>query len=159
MAIYVYQTTNGILVSWIPEDLTIAQAQAQGQLASNAQLAAAGNSAVDKLPPLDESHTWDPTQKTVITITPPTPVNLLNTFDFIMAFTPAELAAIRGTTTDNNIQRFLYALEVTQGMNLNNTTIQNSLQYLVSKGLLTQARMNAILATVNSDAAYAVGRG
>jgi hypothetical protein len=76
-----------------------------------------------------------------------------------MAFTPAELAAIRGTTTDNNIQRFLYALEVTQGMNLNNNTITSSLQYLVSKGLLTQARMNTILATVDSGASYAVGRG
>jgi hypothetical protein len=156
MAIYVYQTTSGVLVSWIPEDLTIAQAQANGQLASNAQLAAAGNSAVDKLPPLDSSHAWDPTQKTVITVTPPTPANLLNSFDFIMAFTAAELAAIRASS-DNNIAQFLYAMEVTQGINLNHTVIKNALQYLVTKGLLTQARANAILATVDSGAASATG--
>jgi hypothetical protein len=158
MAIYVYNNSNGVLISWIPEDLTIAQAQASGQLASNADLAAAGNGAKDNLPPLDETHAWDPATKTVITVVPPIPVNLLNTFDFIMAFTPAELATIRGTTTDDNIQRFLYALEVTQGMDLNNATIKNSLQYLVTKGLLTQARANAILATVDSKASYAVGR-
>jgi hypothetical protein len=156
MAIYVYQTTSGVLVSWIPEDLTIAQAQANGQLASNAQLAAAGNSAVDKLPPLDDSHAWDPATKTVITVTPPVPANLLNSFDFIMAFTAAELAAIRNSA-DNNIQQFLYAMEVTQGINLNHNTIKNSLQYLVNKGLLTQARANAILATVDSGAASATG--
>jgi hypothetical protein len=158
MAIYVYQTSNGILQSYIPDNITIAQAQTSGQLASNAALAAAGNAAKDNLPPLDDTHAWDPATQTVVTVIPPVPLNLLNTYDFIMAFTAAELAAIRGTTADNNIQQFLYAMQVTQGMNLNSNSIKNSLQYLVTKGLLTQARANAILATVGGDAAYAVGR-
>jgi hypothetical protein len=158
MAIYVYKTANGILQSYIPDNVTIAQAQASGQLASNADLAAAGNAAKDSLPPLDDTHTWDPATQTVVVVTAPIPLNLLNTYDFIMAFTAAELAAIRGTTADNNIQQFLFAMQVTQGMNLNSTSIKNSLQYLVTKGLLTQARANAILATVGGDAAFAVGR-
>lgn len=152
MAIYVYQTSSGVLVSWIPENITVADAQASGQLASSEDLAAAGNTAVGGLPPLDQSHAWDPTQKTVVVVTPPTPANLLNSFDFIMAFTAAELAAIRGSS-DNNIQQFLYAMEVTQGINLNHATIKNSVQYLVNHSLLTQARANTILATTESGAA------
>jgi hypothetical protein len=158
MAIYVYQNTTGILVSWIPEDLTIAEAQASGQLASSADLTAAGNRAKDKLPPLDETHAWDPATKTVVTVVPPTPVNLLNTFDFIMAFTPAELAGVRGSS-DNEVQQFLYSLEVTQGINLNHDTIKRQVNYMVSLGLLTQTRANEILSTVDSGASYAVGRG
>jgi hypothetical protein len=151
MAIYVYQTTSGALASWIPENLTIAQAQASGHLASDAVLAAGGNSAVDQLPPLDDTHAWDPSTKTVVVVTAPTPANVVVTFDFIMAFTPAELAAVRASN-DNSIQRFLFAMQVTQGLNLNHTTIKNSLQYLVTNSLLTQARANAILATVSSGA-------
>jgi hypothetical protein len=151
MAIYVYKTADGMLVSWIPDNLTIAQAQANGMLASNVQLTAAGNLAVDSLPPLDATHAWDSTQKTVIVVTAPTPVDVVVTFDFIMAFTAAELAGIRAST-DNAIQQFLYAMQVTQGLNLNHTTIKNSLQYLVNHSLLTQTRMNTILATVSSGA-------
>jgi len=153
MAIYVYVTTTGALFSWIPDNLTIAQAQTQGLLASNAVLAANGHTAVDSLPPLDSTHQWDPGTHTVIVVTAPTPANLVNTYDFIMAFTPAELANIRGATTDNNIQQFLFAMEVTQGVNLNHNTNINALQYLVNHGFLTQARANAILATINSGAA------
>ena len=158
MAIYVYVNTSGALSSYIPDNITKAQAQASGLLASDATLAANGLAAKDQLPPLDDTHAWDPATKTVIVVPAPIPLNLLNTYDFIMAFTAAELAAIRGTTADNNIQQFLFAMQVTQGMNLNSTSIKNSLQYLVNKGLLTQARANAILATIGSDAAYAVGR-
>ena len=92
----------------------------------------------------------------MITVVPPTPVNLLNSFDFIMAFTATELAAIRASN-DNNVQQFLFAMEVTQGLNLNHTTIKNSLQYLVNHSLLTQARANAILATTDSGAASSTG--
>jgi hypothetical protein len=157
MAIYVYQNTSGILVSWIPEDLTIAEAQANGQLASNAALVAGGNRAKDNLPPLDDTHEWDPATKTVIVVPAPTPVDLLNTFDFIMAFTPAELAGVRGSS-DNEVQQFLYSLEVTQGINLNHDTIKRQVNYMVGLGLLTSSRASAILSTVDSGASYAVGR-
>jgi len=156
MAIYVYVTTSGFLQSYIPDNITIAQAQAGGQLASNATLANNGLTAVDSLPPLDATHQWDAATKTVITVTPPTPANVVNTYDFIMAFTAAELAAIRGSS-DNNIQQFLFAMQVTQGVNLNHTTNVNALTYLVNHGFLTQARANAILATVNSGAASGSG--
>jgi len=74
MAIYVYQSSNGVLASSIPDDLTIAQAQAQGLLASNAVLTAKGLAAKDSLPPLDDTHTWDAATTTVITVpAPPTP--------------------------------------------------------------------------------------
>lgn len=153
MAIYVYVTTSGQLHSYIPDNITIAQAQANGQLADNATLTANGFSAVDGLAPLDSTHQWDPTTKTVIVVTAPTPPNVLAVYDFIMAFTAAELANIRAASSDNNIQQWLYALECTQGVNLNAGSINTALNYLVTHSFLTQARANAILATIASDSA------
>src|SRR5215472_10055672 len=71
MAIYVYQTSTGALVSQIPDNITVAQAQSQGLLASNAALAAQGYAAVDGLPPLDSSHRWDAATHTVVSVYPP----------------------------------------------------------------------------------------
>lgn len=151
MAIYVYQTSTGNLLSWCPDSLTVAQAQSSGQVASDAYLTANGLTAVDSLPALDSTHQWSSASKTVIVVTAPTPANVIDTFDFIMAFTPTELAGIRAST-DNNVQQFLFALQVTQGVNLNHTTIQNALTYLVNHSLLTQPRANTILSTVTSGA-------
>lgn len=151
MAIYIFKTADGTLVSYIPESVTIAQAQASGQLASSATLTANGLSAIDGQPAIDSTHAWSAASKTAITVTAPTPANLIDTFDFIMAFTAAELAAIRASA-DNNVQQFLFALQVTQGVNLNHTTITNSLTYLVNHGLLTAPRATAILATLHSGA-------
>ncbi len=152
MAIYVYVTTSGVLHSYIPDNVTIAQAQASGQLASNAVLTANGFTAVDGLLPLDSTHIWDAPTHTVVVVTPPTSVNLVASFDFVMAFTATELAAIRASS-DNNVQQFLFALQVTGGVNLNHATISNSLTYLVNHALLTAPRATAILATVPSGAA------
>ncbi len=156
MAIYVYVTATGALQSYIPDSVTIAAAQASGQLASNAVLTANGFTAVDSLPPLGPTVAWDAPTHTTVTVVPPTPPNLLNTFDFIMAFTANELAAIRASS-DNNVQQFLFAMQVTQGINLNHDTIKNSLTYLVNHALLTQPRATAILATVDSGAASSSG--
>lgn len=156
MAIYVYVTTTGALHAWIPNNITIAQAQASGQLADNATLVANGFTAVDGLAPLDSTHAWDAATHTVITVTAPTPANVIATFDFIMAFTATELAAIRASS-DNNVQQFLFAMQVTQGVNLNAGTIQNALTYLVNHSLLTQPRATAILATVTSGSASPSG--
>ena len=128
MAIYVFRTADGTLFSEIPDTVTIAQAQASGQLASAQQLSAAGFSAIDGLPALSPTVAWNAATKTTITVVAPTAANVIDTFDFIMAFTAAELAAIRAST-NANIQQFLFALQVTQGVNLNSTSIANSLQF------------------------------
>ncbi len=156
MAIYVYVTATGVLNSYIPDNVTVAQAQASGRLASNAVLTANGFTAVGGLPPLDDTHAWDAPTHTVVVVVAPTPPNVVNTFDFIMAFTAAELAAIRASS-NNNIQQFLFAMQVTQGVNINHTTIKNSLTFLVNQSLLTQPRADAILASVNTGAASSVG--
>ncbi len=152
MAIYVYTTATGALQSYIPDNVTITAAQASGQLASNVILAANGFTAVDSLPSLGPTVAWDAPTHTTVTVVVPTPPNVVATFDFIMAFTGAELAGIRASS-NNAIQQFLFALQVTGGVNLNHDTIKNSLQFLVTQGLLTQPRATAILATVNSGAA------
>jgi hypothetical protein len=152
MAIYIYVTASGALQSWIPDSLTIAQAQATKQLASTATLTASGLTAVDGLPPLGDTVAWNAPTHTTVTVAAPTLPNVIDTFDFIMAFTAAELAGIRASA-DNNVQQFLFALQVTQGVNLNHATISNSLNYLVTKSLLTAPRAAAILATLASGAA------
>lgn len=143
MAIYVFNTTTGALVSWCPNDTD--------PVASPSVLATSGLSSISGLPVLDSTHAWNPATQTVITVVAPTVANVIATFDFLMAFTAAELAAIR-SSTDNNIQQFLFALQVTQGVNLNHTTITNALNYLVSKNLLTAARATTIAATIKSGA-------
>lgn len=147
MAIYVYNTTTGALVSWCPNDTD--------PVASNAVLTAAGLTAVSGLAPLDSTHAWNTSTKTVQVVAAPTPVNLVGTFDFIMAFTPAELAAIRASS-NTSIQQFLYALQVTQGLNLNATSISTALNFLVAQSLLTAPRATAILATVLSPTSQVV---
>jgi len=148
MATYVYYTATGALYSWNQNDTD--------PVADSSTLAANGLASVSGLPALDSTHAWSASQKTVVAVTAPTPANVINTFDFIMAFTPAELAAIRAST-DNAIQRFLFAMQVTQGVNLNSTTITNAINYLVTNNLLTSARATAILATVNGNSASSSG--
>ena len=144
MAIYVYNTSTGALVSYCPNDTD--------PVASAGVLTAKGLTAISGLPQLGPTVAWDPVNKTTQTVVAPTPANVVNTFDFIMAFTAAEMAAIRASA-DANVQQFLFALQVTQGVNLNATTISNSLTYLVSHALLTAPRATAILATLASNAA------
>ena len=151
MAIYVYNTATGALFSYIPDSVTVVQAQASGQLASAAQLANNGLTAVGGLPALGPTVAWQASPPTTITIVAPTPANVVDTFDFIMAFTPTELASIRAST-NTTVQQFLFAMTVTQGVNLNSTTISGALSYLVAQSLLTAARATAILATVTSQA-------
>lgn len=147
MAIYVYNTTTGALVSWCPNDTD--------PVASGTVLAAAGLTAVSGLAPLDSIHAWNTSTKTVQVVAAPTPVNLVATFDFIMAFTPAELAAIRASA-NTSIAQFLFAMQVTQGLNLNATSISNSLNFLVAQSLLTAPRAAVILATVISGTARGI---
>jgi len=144
MATYVYVTATGVPYSYNPDDTS--------PVASAQVLAANGLTALRNQTALGPGQTWSISGGAVVIAAAPTPANVINTFDFVMAFTAAELAAIRAST-DNNIQQFLFAMQVTQGVNLNSTTIANALSYLVSKSLLTSARETAILATVGGNAA------
>ncbi len=144
MAIYVYQLSNGALRSYCPNDTD--------PVADAATLAANGLGAKSGLPQQSPTIGWDPATLTTITVVPPTPANFLASYDFIMAFTPSELTAIRAST-DGNVQQFLFALQVTGGVNLNSTAVNDDLNYLISKSLLTANRATAIKATLSSGAA------
>ncbi len=144
MAIYVYQLSNGALYSYCPNDTD--------PVADAATLASNGLGVRSGLPQLSPTIGWNPATLTTTTVVPPTPANFLVAFDFIMAFTPAELTAIRAST-DGNVQQFLFALQVTGGVNLNSTSINDDLNFLVSKSLLTANRATTIKATLPSGAA------
>ena len=134
MALYVYRIDDGMLVSWCPGD--------DDPVASADELAANSLAMVSGLPPLDATHTWDATQKTVVTRSPPPPS--IPTYQFIMLFNPDEHAAI-AASTDSRVQQFLMALNTTQITNLADPMIVNGVNYLVSLGLLTQANADLIL--------------
>jgi hypothetical protein len=144
MAIYVYNIATGALVSYCPSDTD--------PVAAAATLAANGLAAVSGLPQLGPTVAWNAATHTTQTVAAPAVVNVVNTFDFIMAFTAVELAAIRASA-DPNIQQFLFALQVTQGINLNATTITNALTYLVANNLLTGQRATAIGTILGGNAA------
>jgi hypothetical protein len=143
VAIYVYRISDGTLISWCPNDTD--------PVATPAQLAAQGYASVSGLPVLSSTVAWNAATHTTITVVAPTPANVINTFDFIMAFTAAELAAIRASS-NANVAQFLFAMQVTQGVNLNSATITNALNFLVVQSLLTAPRAATILAAVNSGA-------
>jgi hypothetical protein len=148
MAIYVYVTTSGVLYSHIPENKTIAQAQADGHLASDAHLAANGLTAVDGLPPLGPTVVWDETNKTTKTVTAPVPAAPMPTFFFIARFTATEWAGLRAAySTDSNVMQFLDAMNATNVVDMQEPIIKNFGTYCVNKAYLTAARANTILTT------------
>ena len=137
MAIYVYNTATGALVSWCPNDTD--------PVADAATLAANGLGVVTGLPALGPIVAWNPSTKKTQTVTPPPAPNNIATYQFVMLFTPAEHAAIVAST-DQKVQQFLMALSFTQTVNLNDTTfVGPGVAYLVSIGLLTQANADLIL--------------
>jgi hypothetical protein len=150
MAIYVYKTNNGALQSWIPDNLTIAQAQSQGLLADNATLAANRMAAVDGLPPLDATHTWDATQKTVIVVAAPAPIMTVDAF--ILLFTDAEYQGVQHASTlndtayNNRIAKFNGFLQTTTRVDLGDPFVVGVVgTSMVNQGILTQAEANRIL--------------
>ena len=150
MAIYVYKTTGGTLQSWIPENLTIVEAQAKGQLASDAALATARCTAVDNLPPLDATHAWDATQKTVVVVPAPKPI--MATADFILLFTDPEFAGVQkaavvGDATYNaRISKFNSFINTATRVNLGDPFVVGVVgTSMVNQGILTVAEANRIL--------------
>jgi hypothetical protein len=64
MALYVYNISDGALVSWCPKDTD--------PVADAATLSKAGLTSIAGLPALDAAHVWDAVQKTVLTVAPVT---------------------------------------------------------------------------------------
>lgn len=151
MAIYVYKTTGGALQSWIPDNLTVAEAQAQGLLASNAELSAGRMTAVDSLPPLDATHVWDAAQKTVVTVAAPAPI--MATSDFMLLFTDAQYndiqhaAALGDPAYNMRISKFSRWLQTTMRVNCGDPFVVGIVgTSMVAQGILTQTEANSILA-------------
>ena len=96
---------------------------------------------------LDDTHAWNPTTKTVDVVAAPTVPRYLQTFDFLNAFTPAELAAIRASS-NTTVQKFLFMLQCCPVLNMTNANITTAVNGLVSLGLLTAPRAAVVLAAV-----------
>src|SRR4051794_35637728 len=104
MALFVYNTATGALVSWCPND--------SDPVASGTVLAANGLASVSGLPALDATHVWDAASKTVITVASSAP-NWIATYQFILLFTTAEHAAI-AASSDQKVQQLMMAISVAQ---------------------------------------------
>jgi len=136
MATYVYKIADGSLYSWNAND--------GDPVASDATLAAAGLAKVTGLLPLDATHAWDAPSKSVVVVAAPVVPNNVETWKFILLFTPAEHAAI-AASTDQRVTQFMLAVQVAQTINLNDPIVQGGVNYLASIGLLTPANAALIL--------------
>ena len=150
MAIYVYVNTSGVLQSWIPDDLLIADAQAAGILAPSSVLTANGLRPKDSLPPLDATHVWDAPTKTVVVVPAPAPIVPANAF--IQLFTDPEFAAVQqaavvGDPTYNaRIAKFNFYLRTVTQVNCGDPFVVGVVgTSMVNQGILTQAEVNRIL--------------
>lgn len=137
MAIYVYNTATGALVSYCPNDTD--PVSPANVLTANSLTAVSG------LPALDATHAWDAASKTVVAATAPVQPVWVPTYQFILLFTPAEHAAI-AASTDTTVQQLLMALQCSQQINLNDPIIRNGVTYLVAVNLLTASNAALILA-------------
>lgn len=147
MAIMVYVLATGAAQSYIPDNVTIAQAQASGQLASNATLAANGFGAA-QITALSPTNVWNPATLTTVTATAPTVAAPMPTFFFIARFTAAEWAGLQiASATDQTVQQFLDALATTSITDLTEPLLQQFGTYAIGKSYLTSARAQTILTT------------
>lgn len=137
MATYIYRTSTGALYSYNPND--------SDPVANQATLTANGLTALTGQLPLDLTHQWDAPTHSVVVVAAPATVRPLPTFDFLLRFTGAELQGIY-TTVDTTALRPLRAIQTQAAIDLNNTTINNWLAYLVSISLLGPGRPAAITA-------------
>jgi hypothetical protein len=137
MAIYVYNTADGTLASYCPNDTD--------PVADSATLKANGLAAISGLAPLDPTHAWNPATRTVVTVSAPVLPRPFGTGLWILRFTPAEFQAINAST-DAQVEQWLYALNHTTQIDLNDPVIAQGVAYLVSINLLQSARTAAILA-------------
>lgn len=135
MAAYIYSVTDGSLYSWVPND--------DDPVADAATLAANNLNIVTGLPPLDETHVWDANTLSVIEIAVPPPV--VSAAQFAMLFTPEEFMALNAST-DPLVQQAIFAVKVSQSIDLGSPVVVNTVAHLVGTGFLSQSRADDILA-------------
>lgn len=137
MALYVYDSKTGALVSWCPGD--------DGQVASADELTAKGYAVKTGLPALDATHAWDAATQAVIEVAAPVVPRMVSTGKWVLRFTPDEFDAI-SASADKIVKHFMYALNRTIEVDLNDATVQQGVGYLAQLGLLAGNRVAAILA-------------
>lgn len=138
MAICIYKIADGSLQSYCQNDTD--------PVADDATIAAQGFGKYVGLA-VDNTHAWDPLSKTVIVVAAVLKPRLLATFDLINTFTPAEWAGVVASA-NTSVKQFLFMLQCTPQLDMNNTNIPTKIQALVTLGLLTQIRADAIKAAV-----------
>src|SRR6266566_3753775 len=109
MAVYIYNSTTGALVSWCPSD--------SYQVASASVLSSNGLTSVSGLPPLDATHFWDSGTKTVVAVSAPVQAKPLSTGRYILRYTAQEFAAITAST-DLDVMQIMFALNHTTALDL-----------------------------------------
>lgn len=141
MAIYIYQTTTGNLVSWCPNDTD--------PVASAATLASNGLASVSGLPPLNATHIWSSSGLTVIPFVPPPSDQWIGTYDWLDRFTAGELAGVIASS-NQAVQGGLYKISHTTQLNLLTPSLINAVNGLVSLGLLSSARAPTIMSSIGT---------
>ncbi len=139
MALYVYRVSDGMLISWSPDD--------DAPVASDLVLTAKGFAKVTGLLPLDNTHAWDaPTHSVVVVAF--TQLKALSLVNWCNRFTAAEIVAMKASTNQGVVKfMFLLPMASTQTIDVNSTVIQNAVALLLAQGILaSQARADAILA-------------
>lgn len=137
MPVFIYRVADGSLYSWSPDD--------GGQVASDADLTANGLAKTTGPDAIDAGHDWDAATKTVVAVTPALPSKTIGTGPWIMRFTPAEFQAITASA-DPTLAQFMFALNHTTQVDLNDPIMVNGVNYLVSINLLQSSRVAAIMA-------------
>lgn len=109
-------------------------------VADQATLAAAGYGVI-QLAGDPTGQIWNASTQTFSPL-PPKPV-VISVWAFVQRFTPAEFAAIEAST-DPMVRQFLLMLQVATSITPADTVVQAGIQYLVTQGLLTAARVAII---------------
>ncbi len=138
MAVCIYRISDGSLYSWSPYDNAV--------VATDEDLALRGLAKVTGVYALDSTHAWDAATHTVIVVSAPASVRFLSTFDWINRFTAAEIAAMQASA-NAGVKKFLFMvpLATSQLIDIDSPMIIAVMALLVSQGILTQQRSDAIL--------------
>ena len=141
MAIYVCKISGGSLYSYCPSD--------SDPVADTATLTAAGLEAHSGLPPLDETHAWDPPTKSVIIVAARKSVP--RTLEFWQRFTQAERETLEnmaqtGTQVQKNKLAAFKTYALASGtVDCNDPYVVTSVQLLESVGVIAAGRAAQIL--------------
>lgn len=141
MAIYVYRTSDGALMSYCPNDTD--------QVAGASELTAQGFAALIGQAKLDATHAWDPPTHAVVIVVAkksvPTP------FVFWQRFTSTEREAIEnlyatGTqAVKNAIGAFKQYISIASGVDCNDAYVQAKINQLETIGVIAAGRAAQIL--------------